>query len=142
MHRLAHFKKFPRGLLRRHAGFLDQLDIGPCAAVADGRLIGVHLHDRVVHTHPGQRGEHVLDRVHSHTAFANRRRALDCFEVVDLRLNQRLISQIFAPEFDPVLGRCGLQLQRHLLAGMQRCAAESSGFGQSLLHFACHASAN
>ena len=98
-------------LFFQFAKFLFRLDLnGLIAAVADGRFVRVHLHDRIVHAHREKRGQHVFDRVHAHRAFADGRGALDHFEIVDLRVNRRLILQIFAFEFDPVIDRRGMQL--------------------------------
>ena len=87
MNRLADVKDLARRFLRDDAGFFDQLDVGLRAAVADRRLVCVHLDDGVVHTHGGERGEHVLHRMHPHRAFADRGRALDGFQVLDLRVD-------------------------------------------------------
>ncbi len=96
----------------------DQFDICAGAAISDRRLICVHFDDRVVHPHGGKRRKYMLDRVHAHRAFANRCRPLDRFEIIDLGVNRRLLLQIFALEFDPVINWGRLQLQRDLFAGV------------------------
>ena len=102
VHRLAHIEKLRRGAsCATTPGFLDQLDIRLRAAIADRRFVRIHLDDRVVDAHGGERGEHVLDRVHAHRAFADRGRALDRFQVLDRRIDRRFVLQIFALEFDP-----------------------------------------
>ena len=135
MYRFAHVEKFSRRFLWRHARALDHIDIWLRAAVADGRLVGIHLDDSVVHAHGGKRRENVFDRVHPHRAFANGRRALDRFQIVDLRVNRWFVLQILALEFDSVFDRRGLQLERNFFARVQRRAAEPSGLSQSLLNF-------
>ena len=75
----------------------------------------------------------MLDGVHAHRAFADRGRALDRLHVLDRGVDRRLVLQILAFEFDPGIGRRRLDFQRHLLAGVQRGAAERSGFGEGVL---------
>jgi len=75
----------------------------------------------------------MLDRMHPHRAVADGRRAFDRFQIVDLRVNRRLVRQILALEFDSVIGRRGLQLERNLFACVQRRAAEPGGFSEGML---------
>jgi hypothetical protein len=77
----------------------------------------------------------VLDRVHAHRAFANRRGAVDCLQVLDFRIDRRLILQIFALEFDSVIDRRRLQFERDLFAGMQGGARKAGSFAKCLLKF-------
>ena len=69
----------------------------------------------------------MLDRVHPHRSFADRGRAFDRFQILDRRIDRRLVLQILAPELDAEVDRRRLQFQRHLFAGMQRCAADARG---------------
>ena len=59
--------------------------------------------------------------------------AKDTRPVVDLRVNRRLILQIFAFEFDPVIDRRRMQLERDLFPRVQRGAAKPGGFAKSML---------
>ena len=120
VHRFAHVEKFSRRFLRNDAGFLDQIDIRLRAAVTNRRFVCVHFHDSVVHAHRRERGEDMLDCVHSHRAFADGRRALDGLQIFDLRVNRRLVLQILAFEFDPVIDWRGLKFERDFFAGVQR----------------------
>ena len=74
---VADVEKFSRLLLGGYTGFLDEVDIRLRAAVTDRRLVCVHFHNGVVHAHCPKRGEDVLDCMHAHRAFANRRGAFD-----------------------------------------------------------------
>ena len=75
----------------------------------------------------------MLDRVHADRAFADGGGALDRFQIVDLRVDRRLVRQILALEFDAVIDRRGMQLERDFFAGVQRGAAEAGGFGKRML---------
>src|SRR4029077_12456442 len=135
VHRLAHVKKLSWRFLRRDAGAFDNIYIRFRAAIADWRLVRVHLHDRVVDTHPRKRSQHVFDGVDTHLTFADRGRALDHLQVVDLRVDRRFVVQILPFEFDSVIRRRWLQLQRNLFAGVQRHSAETGGFRERVLRF-------
>ena len=138
VNRFAHLENLARRFLREHARFLDQLDIKPRAAVADRRLVCVHLHDRVVHAHGRERREHMLDRMNAHRSLADGRRALDRFQILDPRVDRRLVRKILAFELDPGIDRRRLQLQRHLFARVQRGAADAGAAGESLLRLGRH----
>ena len=109
MHGIAHLEILSRRILFGETGFLDKIDVWLGAAVANRRFVRVHLHDCVVHAHPGESGENMLDRMHAHAAFADCCCALDRLQVLDLRVDYRLVGQIFAFEFDAVIDRRGLQ---------------------------------
>ncbi len=121
-------KEFSRRFLRREAGAVDHVDIRLRAAVADRRFVRIHFHDRVVYAHREKRGQDVFDRVDAHRSFADGGGALDRFKIVDLRVNRRLILQIFAFELDSVIDRRRLQFERDLFSCVQRGAAKSGGF--------------
>ena len=80
----------------------------------------------------------MLDGVHAHRAFADRGRALDRLQVLDLRVDRRLVREVLALELDPVIDRRGLQAQRDFFAGVQRGAAEAGGFGDGVLKLGGH----
>ena len=75
----------------------------------------------------------MLDGVHSHRAFADGRGALDHFKIFDLRIDGRLILQIFPLEFDSMIYRRGMQFQSDFVARMQRRAAKASSFTNCML---------
>ena len=147
VHRLVDTEKFSGRILRDNTGSLDHVDIRLRAAVTDRRFVRVHLDGRIVHPHGGERRENVLDGVHPDRPFANRRGALDHFQIVDPGIDRRLVWQIFAFEFYSVVDRRGLNFERHFLAGMQRGAAKPGAFangmlklsrgGHSVLNLAC-----
>ena len=137
MHRVADIEEFSRLLLRSDTGLADEIDVWLSAAIANWRFVRVHLHDGVVHAHGPQRRQHVLDRVHAHRAFADGRGALDGFQVSDVRVDGWFILQIFAPEFDSVVHRRGMQFQRDLFARVQSGAAKAGGFGYRILKLGC-----
>ncbi len=131
--RLADVEEMARRFLCDETPFTDRLDVAERAAVANWRLVRVHLDDGVVDLERAKSGENVLDRVHAHRAFSNRGRALDRFHVGDRGVDRRFVLQIFALELDPVIGRGGLDLKRDPSAGMERSAAQRSGFGEGML---------
>ena len=75
----------------------------------------------------------MLDRVHAHGAFADGRRALNSFEIVDPGVNCRLVLQILALELNPVADRRRMQLQGNFFPGVQCCAAKAGGFANGVL---------
>ena len=77
----------------------------------------------------------MFHRVNAHRTFADGCRSLDHFEIVDPGVDRWLVCQILALEFDSVIDRRRVQLERNLLAGVQRHSAETGGFGESLLNF-------
>src|SRR2546430_9591556 len=138
MNWLAHVEESARRLLCCRSGFLDHLHIWHGTAIADRRLVRVHLDDGVIHSHRAQGGKHVLDRMHPDRPFADRGGAFDHLQVGDVRVNGRLIRQIFAFEFDPMIDWGRLQLERHLFARVQRGAAESGRFRKRMLKLGSH----
>jgi hypothetical protein len=135
MHRISRVKEFSRLFLRDNAGFPDKIDIRFRAAIADRRLVCVHFHNRVIHAHRPQCREHVLDGVHAHRAFANGGSALDCLQVLDFGVDRWLILQIFAPEFNSVIHRRGVQSKGNFFTGVQRGAGKTGNLANSLLKF-------
>ena len=100
-------KEQSRRFLRHDAGFSNRLDIGQGAAVANRRLVRVHLHDRVIDAKPGEGRKHMLDGVHPDRAFADRCRALNRFHVGYRGVDRRLVLQILALKFDPGIRGAG-----------------------------------
>ena len=80
----------------------------------------------------------MLDRVHPDRAFPDGGGALDRLQVRDVRVNSRLVRLVFALEFDPMIDRGRLQLERNFFAGVQRSAAESGRFRQGMLKLGSH----
>src|SRR5439155_5314252 len=127
MHRLAHVEEFSPLLLGHYTGFLDEIDIGLCAAVSDWWLVCIHLDDGVVHAHCRERGQNMLHCVHSHRPLTDSRGALDRFEILDLRIDGPLILQIFTLEFDAMIYRRRMQFQSDFVTRMQRRTAKAGG---------------
>ena len=138
MNWLAHIEKSAWRFLRDRAGLFDHFYVGRGAAIANRRLVRGHLDDRVIHPHRTQRGKHMLDRVHPDRPFPDRGGALDRLQVCDVRINGRLVRQVFALKFDPMIDRGRLQLERHLFTSVQRSAAESGRFRQRMLKLGSH----
>src|SRR5262249_5210099 len=80
-----------------------------------------------------KRGEDMLHCVNAHRTFADSRSALDCFEILDLPIDGRLILQIFPLEFDSMIHRRGMQFQRDLVTCMQCGAAKAGSLGNGML---------
>ena len=75
----------------------------------------------------------MLDRMHAQSSFAERRRALDCFKIADLRVDGWFVLQILSLKFDSVIRRRRMQLERDFLACMQGRAAKAGGFSNRML---------
>src|SRR5438552_8180537 len=135
VHGFAYVEKLSWLLLRYYAGFLDEIDIRLRAAVTNRRFVCVHFHHSVVHTHRPKRGQDMLDCMHSHRAFADSRGALYGLQIFDLRVNRRLVLQILAFEFDPVIDWRGLKLQGDFFARVQCGATKAGGFAKRVLKF-------
>ena len=83
----------------------------------------------------GERGKHVLDRVHAHRAFADRGRALDRFQVRDRRVDRRLVLQILAFEFDPGSTGAGWILSVTFAPVCSEVPLTEAVFGERMLEF-------
>ena len=133
--RLAHFIDTAHRILPHDAGLLDAFHIGPRRAIADGRLVGVHLDQGIVHSHAGQSADNVLDRVHFHAAFREGRRPLHHLHLVHTGGDKRLILQINAAEFNAVPDRSRVHCQSDGFPGVKGGAGERGGLGQRVLIF-------
>jgi hypothetical protein len=120
-------------LLGDDAGALDQFDKRRGAAVADGRLVGVHLDDGVIDAEAGQRGEDMLDGLHLYVALGDGGGALDGFDVLDAGVDGRLVGEIAPAEFAARARRGGVQGEGDLLPGVESGAREGGAFGEGLL---------
>ena len=128
-----YFEKGSRFLLCDDACFFDQLDVWLRAAVADRRLVRIHLDEHIVHLEAGERGKHVLDSVNLYVPLGDGRRALDRFHVLDLRVDGRFVRKIGALEFSPKTRGRGMQSQRDLFTGVKRGARERGAAGKCVL---------
>ena len=129
MNRLPHLEDTAGFVLLLQPGLFDEFHEGQRAAVGDGRLVGVHLDDGIVHAHAGERRDDVLDCVDVHAAFRQRGGALDLLHFFHGGGNERLVVEINAPELEAVVRGRGLQGQGHLFTGVQGGALEGGGFG-------------
>jgi len=77
----------------------------------------------------------VLYCVHADRAFADGGGALNCFQIVDLRVNGWLVLEIFASKLDSVIDRRGMKFERDLFAGVQGGSAKASDFAYAMLKF-------
>ena len=75
----------------------------------------------------------MLDCVYADGALAYRRGALDHLQILDLGVDGRLFLQIFAPEFNSMVRRCGMKLERDLFARVQCGAAKARRLGYRML---------
>ncbi len=125
-------------ILRLDASPLKELHIGLSAAVADGRLVGVHLHDGVVDTECPECGEDMLDSMNFDVALANRCRALDSANIFNRGVNGRLIRKILATELDPVIYRCRMDCEGNLFPRVERRTRDRCGLGNGLLQRCGH----
>jgi hypothetical protein len=108
MDRLADLPHAADGVLGNGADFFDHLDEGAGGTIADGRLVGVHFDDGVVHPHAGEGGNDVLDGVDLHRALGQGGGALDGLDLVHVRGDEGLVRQIDAAELETVAFRSGL----------------------------------
>jgi len=65
----------------------------------------------------------MLHRVHPYGTFSDGGSAFYGLQVVNRRINRRLLLQVTPPKLDPVIYRSRLQAESYLFAGVQRRAA-------------------
>ena len=133
MNRLAHLKHAAQRLLAHQPRLLNALDIRPRRTISNWRLVGVHLDDRIVHTHAHQRADHMLHRMHLHTALGQRGGPLDSLHILHFSVNEWLIFQINTAKTDARMWLAGLQRQRHFLPGMERSSGQTGRLGNRML---------
>ena len=75
----------------------------------------------------------MLDCVHADGTFTDGRGALDCLQILDPRVDGWLVLQILAPEFNSMIDRRGMKLERDLFARVQRRAAQTGGLANGML---------
>ena len=126
---LADFPGFARGVLGNDAGFFDEFDEGFRGAVADGGFVGVHLDDGIVDAESAEGGEDVLDGVNLDGAFGESGGAFDGLDFVDVGIDEGLVGDIDAAEFEAVVFRGGLEGEGDLASGVERGAFEGGGTG-------------
>ena len=88
-------------------------------------------------TRAPQRSQYVLDGVHSNGSFADCRGALHCLQIFDSRVDRRLVLQVLASEFNPVIDWGGVKFEGDLFTGVQCGAAKAGGFADGLLKLGC-----
>ena len=126
-HRLAHLQfdrrrdrvRLAAFVLGHDARALDHLAILARAAVRDGRLVGVQLHDGVVNAVAGKGRQHVLHRVDARVAFGQGGRAVVLDDVLRARLDFRLALQVNPAETDAGVGRRREESHGHPVAAVQ-----------------------
>ena len=77
----------------------------------------------------------MLDCMHPHRSFADGRGALYGLQIFDLRVNGRLILQILAFEFNPVIDWRGLKFEGDFFSRVQSGAAKAGRLAKRLLKF-------
>ena len=132
--RLAHLEIAPRGLLRgeRRTGGSARETAARCRRRSGGSLASISMMALSIPM-PGERGEHVLDGLHLHRAFGDGGGALDRFDVLDARIDRRLVREVDPFELRPAVRRGGTQGEGDFFAGMQGGAGEAGGPGERLL---------
>jgi hypothetical protein len=103
----------------------DHFDKGAGRAVADRGLVGIHLKQGVVHTHAGESGNDMFNRVDLHRTFGEGGGPLDGLDFFHIGVDERLVWEIDAAELEAVTFRCGFDGQADFLPGVERGAFES-----------------
>ena len=124
---LEYFEITPRGILLDGARFENDRRVGGCAAVANRRLVGVHLDEGVVHAESGQRRENMLDSVNLHHALHERCRPLDRLDMGGGGFDNRFIRQVDALEFEAMSGGGREDRDGDVFAGVKGAAGECCG---------------
>jgi len=114
-----------RLVLRSHARGLDHFHIGPRAAVADGRFVGVQFHQRVVNAPPGKGGQDMLDGLNFHVAAREGRGAGGGADVLDAGIHLRRPLQIHPPKTDAAVGRGRQKSHVDTISAMQADAGKT-----------------
>lgn len=122
---LANFEDGGVGVLFFDTGFLDAVDERAGGAVSDRWLVSVHFNNGVVDSHADEGGNDVLNGVHFDGTLGQRRGAFDGLHLGNVSVDEGLIVQVNAAEFDAVIDRSGLQRQLDLLSGVERSASDS-----------------
>lgn len=102
---LVGFEDGARGVELGDTGFLDELDEGVGAAVADGGFVGVHFDNGVVHAHAGEGGEDVFDGMDFGGPLDDGGCAFDLTNVRSEGVEERFVRKIPTAKFIAVIGR-------------------------------------
>jgi hypothetical protein len=117
LHRTQDLQVVARGRQRLQPDLVDEDHEGRRAAVQDGHLRPVHLHEHVVDAQALQRREEVLHGAHRDAVPAERRGVVEPGQVLDR--GGDLHADVGSEETDAVAGGGRLQLQAHGLAGVE-----------------------
>ena len=118
--------------------FLMQLDEGPRRAVADRRLVGVHLDERVVDAHAGEGGDDVLDGVDLDRALGEGGGALDGLDLVDAASMNGWSGRSMRRNLKPWLAGAGLRVSVTFSPVWREVPFEGGGAGEGVLLVARH----
>ena len=110
-------------LLINNAGFLDQGDIGRGAAIAYGRLVGIHFDQGVVHSETGQRRENMFNGLDLCISLDDRCSPLDCLYVLYKGIDNRFIWEIGAAELVTVTNRGWVEGESDVAAIVQSASS-------------------
>src|ERR1700757_5126366 len=133
MERLTNFEHLAQGVLFFQAASVNQFDEWSSAAITNGGLIPVELDHRVIHAHPVQRREHMLNRMNFYIPFTQRRSSFDLLHEFDLRVDSGFVREINPLKFNAVIDRGRFKRNHDLLSRMQRGSLEASRFRQRTL---------
>ena len=81
----------------------------------------------------------MIYRVDLHRAFGERGRAFDALDLVDIGIDEWLVGQVDAAEFEAMALGCGFEGEGDLLSGVERGSFEGGGAGESVLEGCGHA---
>jgi hypothetical protein len=83
----------------------------------------------------------VLDRVHFDAAFSEGGGPLDSLDMRDVRINHRLIGEIFAAELPAMADGRGMESEHHVAARVESGAGQAGTFAKGGLLLAEHGKA-
>ncbi len=120
----ADFPDFPWDGLFEDAGFFDEFDVGPGGAIADGGLIGIHFYEGIINAEADEGGEDVLYGVDADGALGKGGGALDGLDFGDAGVDEGLVGEVDAAEFEAVAFWGGLQCESDFCSGVEGGAFE------------------
>ena len=80
----------------------------------------------------------MLDRVDLHRAFGQGGRAFDRLDLIDIGIDEGLVGQIDAAEFEAMAIGCGFEGEGDLLSGVERGSFEGGWAGEGVLEGGGH----
>lgn len=137
--RFTDFPGFTGLVLRFEASLFDEFDVWFGGAVSDGRLVGIHLDEGIVDAHAGEGGDDVFDGVDADGADGEGGGSLDCFDPVDVGVDEGFVGKVDTAEFESVAAGGGTDGEGDLFAGVEGGPLQRGGGGEGVFHVARHA---